>query len=150
MRSHFPNQLEYSLKQAWMNLYAQGWYHRAGKPGTLNLHPGDLYPSEEAARADIDTEAPYLGTVAVTLPDNVVGVDSYGPESKPIALSHSRVYHKQGYARHALATPALHELPRINAAWEHLVQGLRRAGDPNRGKQLESYGEPESLERADA
>lgn len=55
------------MTTVYMNLYKQGWYHRAGKPRTLSIHPGDLYETRAAAVADIDPAAPYVGTVAVEL-----------------------------------------------------------------------------------
>lgn len=51
----------------WFNLYRQGWYHREGKPDTMRFHPGDLYPSQEHAVADIDRSAPYIGTFSFEL-----------------------------------------------------------------------------------
>jgi len=75
----------------YMNLYRQGWYHRAGKPGTLAFHPGDLYPTHSAAVEDIDHDAPFIATVPVDVPDDL-GVDfsPYGVGSLPVPLRESR------------------------------------------------------------
>lgn len=83
------------MKQCWINLYATGWYHRVGKKGTMNAHPGDMYETEEAARKDIDPNAPYLATVACMVPNEVVGLGTY-QEDDPLALSTSRNWHLQG------------------------------------------------------
>lgn len=76
--------------KAWINLYASGHYHRLGKRNTMNLHPGDMYATEEAAKADIDKEAPYLGTVAVDIPANITGVRDFPGCASPIPLSKTR------------------------------------------------------------
>ncbi len=83
--------------RVYMNLYAQGWYHRQGKEGTMAFHPGDLYPDYGSAVADIDPEAPYLGTVGVDIPEVLgelmqlkgVSLEPYGP-GEPIPLRDSR------------------------------------------------------------
>lgn len=93
--------------RVYMNLYAQGWYHRQGKEGTMAFHPGDLYPDYGAAKADIDTEAPYLGTVGVDIPEGMVEVmfgkgvslEPYGP-GEPIPLRESRKAIKDGTPSH--------------------------------------------------
>lgn len=80
------------LRSGWCNLYLQGWYHRAGKAGTMTLHPGDLYPTKEAALADIDPEAPYIATAFVQWEHNVLDAEPMVfPEGcKPVPLSESR------------------------------------------------------------
>ena len=80
------------LRSGWCNLYQQGHYHRAGKPGTLTLHPGDLYATRDAAIADIDPSAPYIATAFVSWSHPVwepePGVFPVG--CKPVPLSESR------------------------------------------------------------
>ncbi|WP_347220335.1 hypothetical protein [Chryseobacterium sp.] len=71
-----------------MNLYSQGHYHRAGKPGTLVVHPGDLYASREAAVADIDWRAPYVETISA---DTGWGYEAYPADSVPKPLRDTRV-----------------------------------------------------------
>lgn len=93
--------------RVYMNLYAQGWYHRQGKEGTMAFHPGDLYPDYGAAKADIDPEAPYLGTVGVDIPEPLwvdmarqgVSLEPYGP-GEPIPLRDSRKAMKDGTPSH--------------------------------------------------
>lgn len=76
-------------RKSWMNIYCQGYYHRTGKPQTLNCHPGDLYDTEDEARADIDPAAPYIGTVGFEwdAPDNI---EVYPDGSAPVPLSVTR------------------------------------------------------------
>lgn len=83
----------------YVNLYHQGWYHRAGKPGCMSVHPGDLYPTEQAAVNDIDQDAPYFTTVPVDVPDSVAAeITTYGPDSIPMPMSASRLMHRiQGF-----------------------------------------------------
>lgn len=80
------------LRSGWCNLYLQGWYHRAGKAGTMTLHPGDLYPSKEAALADIDPAAPYVGTALVQWvhPKGAEEPAVFPEGSAPVPLSVSR------------------------------------------------------------
>lgn len=73
---------------AYINLYKQGFYHRAGKPGTMEVHPGDMYASREAAIADINHDAPYVGTFIVLLGANEFG--TYPEHSEPVSLRESR------------------------------------------------------------
>lgn len=76
------------MSTVYINLYKQGYYHRAGKPSTVNIHPGDMYASREAAIADIDTDAPYVGTVPVLL--GVIPFEVYPEMSDPTPLRESR------------------------------------------------------------
>lgn len=82
------------MAKAYMNLYRQGWYHRAGKPGTLSIHPGDMYPTRSLALADIDHAAPYIGTVEVNLGDQDFLV--YPSRSEPTPLRESRKWFGTG------------------------------------------------------
>lgn len=77
---------------AYLNLYASGYYHSAGKPNQFNAHPGDLYPTRAHAEADIGNHDLYLGTVAVLLPAPVVGlIGEVNPaDSQPIPISTTR------------------------------------------------------------
>lgn len=117
------------MKELWINLYAQGWYHRIGKPGTMNAHPGDLYASKAAAMVDIDPNAPYIATVACYVPDDVHGLKVYGADATPQPLSTTR---------------------NMILAGELDMPYHRPAGHPKRGAQLPSYGQADSLEQADA
>lgn len=48
----------------YMNLYQAGWFHRKGKPGTVDVHPGDFYVDRAKAVAEIDRPELCCGTVA--------------------------------------------------------------------------------------
>lgn len=84
------------LRSGWCNLYRQGHYHRAGKAGTMTLHPGDLYATKEAALADIDPDAPYITTAFVQWeqpwgePEPAV----FPEGCKPVPLSESRRWYE--------------------------------------------------------
>lgn len=86
------------MREAYINLYLSGFYHRSGKPGQFNVHPGDLYPTEAAALADIDPTAPYVGTAKVIVPVGVP-LDEVNPEnSVPTPLSETRaIYGVMGF-----------------------------------------------------
>lgn len=49
----------------WQNIYLAGYYHRCGKPGAYDRHPGDLYPTRAQALSDINPVRFYLTTVKV-------------------------------------------------------------------------------------
>jgi hypothetical protein len=74
---------------AYQNVYRSGYYHRAGKPGQFDRHPGDLYPTRDAAEADVDPPWMYVDTV------KVVWYEDAQPHvncatSKPVPISESR------------------------------------------------------------
>jgi len=73
----------------WMNIYRSGHFHRAGKPCMFDRHPGDLYPTEEAARADIEPLELYIDTVPVEWNDPEK-VQANPPDSQPIPLWKTR------------------------------------------------------------
>lgn len=74
---------------SYMNIYHQGYYHRTGKPSTLNAHPGDLYDTREEAVADIDPNAPYIATVGFEW-DAPDGIEAHPQGSQPVPLSMTR------------------------------------------------------------
>lgn len=76
---------------AYLNVYQSGYYHRKGKPGQYNCHPGDLYPTREAAVADVDPDAAhlYMGTYFVAIPVSVLG-NCNPSDSVPTPLSVTR------------------------------------------------------------
>lgn len=95
------------MRSGWCNLYLQGHYHRAGKPGTMTLHPGDLYATREAALADIDPDAPYICTAEVRWehPNTACPPLVFPPGAKPVPLSQSRRWDDPITELAALATP---------------------------------------------
>lgn len=79
----------------YINLYKQGHYHRAGKPGTLSFHPGDAYSTLTAAQNDIDRDAPFIGTVPVIvsqrmLDEHALSLTPYPADSQPRPLRETR------------------------------------------------------------
>ena len=72
----------------WMNVYRSGWFHRAGKPLTLDIHAGDFYCSEESARAAIDPPAAYVATVPFTFTGPVQRENA--ADSQPLPISATR------------------------------------------------------------
>jgi hypothetical protein len=73
----------------YINLYRSGWFHRQGKPGAFNLHAGDVYPTLESARRDIEPRTHYLATVPVCWQADQEMTPNPG-NSTPIPLSVSR------------------------------------------------------------
>lgn len=53
------------LCSGYVNIYRAGKFHRVNKPGTCNVHPGDIYLSVEDAMKNIDDEAGYIGTTTI-------------------------------------------------------------------------------------
>lgn len=49
----------------YINIYRSGFFHRPGKSGAYDRHPGDIYASEEAAKRDIHPWSHYVATVPV-------------------------------------------------------------------------------------
>lgn len=51
--------------QGYVNIYRSGYFHSCGKPGAFDRHPGDIYPTREAAEGDITPRSHYIATVPV-------------------------------------------------------------------------------------
>lgn len=119
------------MSVVYVNLYKQGFYHRAGKPSTLSIHPGDMYPSREAAVADINLDAPYVGTVPVMLGNIPFFV--YGENSAPTPLRESRPWFAQSITQEMLEwdpstpgnLPITHSVGETFTAEPSQVVGLR-------------------------
>lgn len=80
------------MKIAYINLYKSGYFHRANKPEQFNVHPGDLYPTAEAAMRDVHPRHLYVGTVPVHVPtelQHVLGA-SNPYNAIPIPLEETR------------------------------------------------------------
>lgn len=56
----------------WLNIYRSGFYHKPGKSGAYDRHPGDIYASEQAARDDIHPRSHYIDTVPVAWREDCV------------------------------------------------------------------------------
>lgn len=83
-------------KQSWMNVYRSGFFHREGKPNTLDRHAGDLYDSEAEALRQIFPKSHYIATVPVEW-DDPEDIKPNPPSSIPVPLSVSR----RKFAEHA-------------------------------------------------
>jgi hypothetical protein len=75
--------------KGWINIYRSGIFHRIGKPGAFDRHPGDIYPTEEAAIQDIEPRSHYITTVPVEWSEEGC-VECNPPTSKPTPLSVTR------------------------------------------------------------
>lgn len=82
-----------ATRTLWMNVYRSGWFHREGKADTLNIHAGDFYDSEPAARAAIDPPSHYVATVSFELTASPSLVKANSKDSHPVPLSESRRRH---------------------------------------------------------
>lgn len=77
------------LHTGYMNIYKSGWFHRANKPGMYDRHPGDLYPTYDAAIADIEPKEMYVTTVPVQWVE-AAQVPVNPPDAVPVGLAVSR------------------------------------------------------------
>jgi hypothetical protein len=89
------------IKHGFMNIYRSGYFHREGKPDTMNRHAGDIYDSREQAVKDINPPSHYIATVPVQW-DDPEDVVPNSPDSVPVSLSVSR----RKYAAQAEAVAA--------------------------------------------
>lgn len=74
---------------SWMNIYKSGFFHREGKPLTLDVHSGDFYDTPELAKAHIDPLSHYRGTVSFEW-DDAEDIQANPADSVPVPLSVSR------------------------------------------------------------
>jgi hypothetical protein len=77
----------------YMNLYKAGWFHRKGKPGTVDIHPGDFYPNRGKAVAEIDRPELYLGTIPFEYEvpeDSLLVVNDENSVAIPLSVSRRR------------------------------------------------------------
>jgi hypothetical protein len=73
----------------WQNIYRSGYYHRCGKPGMYDRHPGDLYPTRDAAERDVEPPEQYVTTVKVVwYEDKQPHVNC--ASSQPVPITESR------------------------------------------------------------
>lgn len=72
-------------KTGFINIYRSGVFHRIGKPDTFDRHPGDIYPTPELAKRDIEPASAYLCTVPVEW-DDPEDTQPNPADSKPIPL----------------------------------------------------------------
>jgi hypothetical protein len=79
---------QFAEQTLWMNVYRAGWFHRADKPVTLNIHAGDFYASKDTALAAIDPPAAYVATVPFTYTGPIQRENA--PDSIPQPISATR------------------------------------------------------------
>lgn len=77
------------VKTMWINIYRSGYFHRKGKPDTVDRHAGDMYESKELALANIQPMSAYVDTVQVTYVDDE-DVHANPSDSVPTPLSATR------------------------------------------------------------
>ncbi len=77
------------MMMGWMNVYRSGVFHRTGKPGAADRHPGDFYPTRELAEKDIELRTHFICTCPVEWEDFEV-VTANDLDSKPVPLSVTR------------------------------------------------------------
>lgn len=107
----------------WQNIYRSGHYHRVGKPLMYDRHPGDLYPTREAAEADVDPPELLVATVKVVWYEAKQPHVNCG-QSRPVSIADSRRQLKREPAGHyedgvwvpPLSPEALREQAQLEAA----------------------------------
>lgn len=78
------------LITGYMNVYKSGYFHRQNKPGALDRHAGDFYPTVDAAKADIEPASHYVATVGPFEWWEDEAIQPNPPTAKPIPLSLTR------------------------------------------------------------
>lgn len=58
--------------RGYINIYRSGFFHTPGKHGAYDRHPGDIYGSDDDARADVHPRSHYIATVPVEWDEPVV------------------------------------------------------------------------------
>lgn len=89
------------VKHGFVNIYRSGWFHREGKPQTMDRHTGDIYESYEQAVRDIDPPSHYVATVGISWVDTE-NVHANEHDSIAIPLSVSRQAYRDSVAHHAV------------------------------------------------
>lgn len=99
------------MKQlGFINIYRSGFFHREGKPGMFNRHPGDIYPTREAAMVDIHPSSHYIDTIPIEWEEEV-RVALNAQDSTPIPLSYSRKQWFKGHEDAESSHPLLRGAP---------------------------------------
>lgn len=81
--------MKHVLKHGFVNIYRSGWFHRMGKPLTLDRHTGDIYDTLEQAMQEIDPPSHYIATIGISWVD-VEDVQPNPADSVPVGLAISR------------------------------------------------------------
>lgn len=83
--------------KGYLNIYRNGFFHRAGKPGNMDRQSGDIYETYEEAIAHIDPPSHYIDTVPLTWQDVEV-VRKNPADSVPISIRDSRKAYEKAIA----------------------------------------------------
>lgn len=75
--------------RGYINLYESGYYHRKGKPGTLDVYAADVYATAQQAMQMAEPGRGYIGTVPLVWLDSKDRVAN-PPDSQPIPLRETR------------------------------------------------------------
>lgn len=81
--------MHHVVKHGFVNIYRSGWFHRKGKPNTLDRHTGDIYDSLEQAIKEINPASHYIATVGISWVDEE-NVQPNPPDSVPVPISETR------------------------------------------------------------
>jgi hypothetical protein len=77
------------IKHGYMNVYRSGYFHRKGKPNTLDRHAGDFYETYEQATKEINPHSAYIATVEFWW-DDPEDIEANPSNSIAVPLSVSR------------------------------------------------------------
>jgi hypothetical protein len=103
-----------------INIYKSGHYHRKGKPGQYDRHPGDIYPTMEAALEDVDPLAKdkdgvslYVATVPVQWlePDDALECNPLDSVPTPLSQTKARRALRDLWAEGAPVHDAVYAAP---------------------------------------
>jgi hypothetical protein len=75
-------------QQGYINVYRSGFFHTAGKAGTVDTHGGDIYTTREKAIEDINPVSHYIATVPIEYP--VLSLVREGDVGNPRCECHDR------------------------------------------------------------
>lgn len=83
--------------RGYINLYESGYYHRKGKPGTLDVYAADVYGSYRDALEHAEKTRGYIGTIPIVWLDHSERPANAG-DSQPIPLRETRNQFKESHA----------------------------------------------------
>lgn len=79
------------VRVIYINLYRSGYFHRKGKPHTLNMHGGDCYATEADAKRAIFPQSHYVATVPIMVAADVELFEPNSVNSIPQPIQHNNV-----------------------------------------------------------
>lgn len=83
--------------RGYINLYESGYYHRKGKPGTLDVYAADVYGTREEAEKKAEPDRGYIGTISIVWLDKVTR-EANPVDSQPLPLRETRNNFKEAHA----------------------------------------------------